>query len=180
MDSKGDYNKIIILLLVVFVVLLVVGMVFFNPFKTQSRLSVTSASDLNEGDELSILLCDDNSSPIPNQSVQISFKDSNGSVTQKSVITNAEGVGVISLNGLASGQYSVNVTYVGNSTFKASDASQNLNIIQKVVETTSSDSTIDAPYHPGFTPSYREGPLVYGYKGDRWGFITPTGNFFEM
>ncbi|WP_295596380.1 hypothetical protein [uncultured Methanobrevibacter sp.] len=45
-----DNDKIIIILLVVIVALLVAGMVLFNPFKTQSVLSITSASELNEGD----------------------------------------------------------------------------------------------------------------------------------
>lgn len=71
-----DNDKIIIILLVVIVALLVAGMVLFNPFKTQSVLSITSASELNEGDEMSIRLTDSNSVPIPNQNVQISFKDS--------------------------------------------------------------------------------------------------------
>ena len=173
-------DKIIIILLVIIVALLVAGILFLNPFKTQSMLSITSASELNEGDELSILLSDVNSAPIPNQNVQIYFKDSNGAVTQKSVTTNGEGVGVISLSDLASGQYGVNVTYNGNSTFKGSDTSQNLNIKQKVTESISSNQVIDAPYHPGFTPSYKEGSLVYGYKGNRWGFVTPSGMFYEM
>ena len=177
-----DNDKIIIILLVVIVALLVAGMVLFNPFKTQSVLSITSASELNEGDEMSIRLTDSNSVPIPNQNVQISFKDSNGAVTQKSLTTNGEGVGVISLSDLASGQYSVNVTFDGNGTYKASNASQNLNIKQVVTQSTGSTAYLpsDTSIHPGFTPSYRDGQLVYGYKGNRWGFVTPPGNFFEV
>ena len=36
----------------------VAGVMLFNPFKTQSVLSITSASELNEGDEMSIRLTD--------------------------------------------------------------------------------------------------------------------------
>ena len=79
--------------------------------KTQSMLSITSSNELNEEDDFSIVLSDANSKPIPNQNVQIFLRDSNGVLLQKSVTTNNEGVGVISLAGLASGQYSVNVTY---------------------------------------------------------------------
>ena len=175
-------DKIIIILLVIFVAILVAGMVLFNPFKTQSMVSITSSSELNEGDELSIRLTDSNSAPIPNQKVQINFKDSNGAVTQKSVTTNGEGVGVISLSDLASGQYSVNVTYEGNSTFKGSDTSQNLNIKQTVTQSVGGTNYLpsDTSIHPGFTPSYRDGQLVYGYKGNRWGFVTPSGSFHEI
>lgn len=175
-------DNIIIILLVIIVALLVVGVMLFNPFKTQSVVSITSEAELNEGDELSIRLTDSNSTPIPNQDVQINFKDSNGAVTQKSVTTDAEGVGVIFLSDLASGQYRVNVNYGGNGTYKSSNSSQNLNIKQAVTQSTGSTdySPSDTSIHPGFTPSYREGPLVYGYKGERWGFVTPSGCFYEM
>ena len=79
--------------------------------KTQSMLSITNSNELNEEDDFSIVLSDANSKPIPNQNVQISFKDSNGVLSQKSVTINNDGVSVISLVGLASGQYRVNVTY---------------------------------------------------------------------
>ena len=177
-----DNDNIIIILLVIIVALLVAGVMLFNPFKTQSVVSITSEAELNEGDELSIRLTDSNSAPIPNQDVQINFKDSNGAVTQKSVTTDEEGVGVVSLSDLTSGQYRVNVNYGGNGTYKASNSSQNLNIKQVVTQSTGSTQYLpsDTSIHPGFTPSYREGPLVYGYKGERWGFVTPSGSFHEM
>ena len=175
-------NKIIIILIVIIAALLVVGVILFNPFKTQSVLSITSDSELNEGDELSIRLTDSNLTPISNQNVQINFKDSNGVLIQKTLTTNEEGIGVISLSDLPSGQYSVNVTYDGNATFKASATSQNLNIKEAVTQSVGSTPYLpsDTSIHPEFTPSYRDGQLVYGYKGDRWGFVTPTGNFHEI
>ena len=170
------------ILLVIIAALLLVGVMLFNPFKTSSVLSITSSAELNEGDELSIRLTDSNSAPIPNQNVQINFRDSNGAITQKTVTTNGDGVGVISLSDLASGQYSVNATYGGNGSYKASDTSQNLNIKEAVTQSAGSAPYLpsDTSIHPGFTPSYREGPLVYGYKGSRYGFVTPSGMFHEM
>ena len=179
-----DNNKIIILLLIIIIALLVAGIVILNPFatKTDTMISVTSANEVNEGDELSILLTDINSTPIAGQLVYINITDSGGIVTQKTVITSGEGVGVVSLDGLASGQYSVNVTYGGNDTFEGSNTSQNLNIKQVVTQSVGSANYLpsDLNIHPGFTPSYRDGQLVYGYKGDRWGFVTPSGLFHEM
>ena len=182
MEIKGDHYRIIILLLVIIVALLVAGMLILNPFKTDSIITITSANDLNEGDELSILLTDSNSQPIANQNVQITFRDSNGVLTQKAASTNGEGVVIISLSDLSSGQYSVNATYEGNSSYKASAASQNLNIREALTQSVGSTDYLpsDTSIHPGFTPSYRDGQLVYGYKGSRWGFVTPTGNFHEM
>ena len=182
MEIKGDNDKIIIILLAVIVALLVAGMLILNPFKTDSIITITSASELNEGDELSILLTDSKSQPIPNQNVQINLRDSNGVLTQKAASTNGEGVAIISLSDLSSGQYSVNATYEGNSSYRASATSQNLNIREALTQSVGSTDYLpsDTSIHPGFTPSYRDGQLVYGYKGSRWGFVTPTGNFHEM
>ena len=179
-----DNNKIIILLLIIIIALLVAGIVILNPFatKTDTMISVTSANEVNEGDELSILLTDINSTPIAGQLVYINITDSGGIVTQKTVITSGEGVGVVSLDGLASGQYSVNVTYGGNDTFEGSNTSQNLNIkhpVAEVVESTESTSSQPILYSD-FVPSYTDGPLIYGYRGNRFGFITPSGLFHEM
>ncbi len=179
-----DYNKVIMALIVVIVALIVAGIVLFNPFifKTDTALSVTSSNELNEGDELSILLTDADSKPIANQVVQVNITDSSNHVEQKTITTNGEGVGVLSLSGLSAGQYNVNVTYGGNDTFNPSQSFQNLNIKQVVTQPVGSANYLpsDTSIHPGFTPSYRDGNLVYGYKGNRYGFVTPTGNFHEM
>ena len=179
-----DYNKLIMALIVVIVALIVAGVVLFNPFiaKTDTAVSVTSANELNEGDELSILLTDANSKPIANQVVQVNIMDSSNHVEQKTLTTNGEGVGVLSLGGLAAGQYSVNVAYGGNATFNPSQSFQNLTIKQTVAQPVASANYLpsDTSIHPGFTPTYRDGPLIYGYKGDRYGFVTPSGMFHEM
>lgn len=177
-----NQDKIIILLLVIIVGLLVVGLVLFNPFKTDSMISITSSAELNEGDDFSIALRDAEGAPIAHQSVNVIFTTSNGVAEQKSLTTDDMGNGVISLAGLASGQYNVNATYGGNDSFKPSHTSQNLNIKQPVTKPVGSTDYLpsDTSIHPGFTPSYREGNIVYGYKGERFGFVTPSGMFHEM
>ena len=179
-----EYNRVIIVLLVIIVAILVVGIALLNPFiiKTDTIISVTSPNELNEGDELSILLTDVNSEPIANQVVQVNITDSSNHVDQKTLTTNGQGVGVLSLSGLSAGQYNIDVYYGGNNTFNPSQSFQNLNIKKVVTQPVSSSNYLpsDTSIHPGFTPSYRDGPLVYGYKGNRFGFVTPTGSFFEM
>ena len=177
-----DYDKIIIILAIIIIAILAAGIVVLNPFaaKVETAISITSSQELTEGDSLSISLTDINSRPVSGALIQINITDLNGSTTQKSVTTDASGNGVIALGDLASGQYMINVSYDGNSSFKSSFASQNININPKVVQSVSTESASQSSIHPGFTPSYKEGSLTYGYKGDRWGFVTPTGNFIEM
>ena len=174
-----EYDKIIIILALIIIAILAAGIVVLNPFaaKVDTAISITSSQELTEGDSLSISLTDINSRPVSGALIQINITDLNGSTTQKTLTTDASGNGVIALGDLASGQYMINVAYYGNSSLKSSFASQNININPKVVQSVSTES---ASIHPGFTPSYKEGPLTYGYKGDRWGFVTPTGNFIEM
>lgn len=174
-----DYDKIIIILAIIIIAILAAGIVVLNPFaaKVETAISITSSQELTEGDSLSISLTDINSRPVSGALIQINITDLNGSTTQKTLTTDASGNGVIALGDLASGQYMINVAYDGNSSLKSSFDSQNININPKVVQSVSTES---ASIHPGFTPSYKEGPLTYGYKGDRWGFVTPTGNFIEM
>lgn len=177
-----DHDKIIIILAIIIIAILAAGIVVLNPFaaKVETAISVISSQELTEGDSFSISLTDINSRPLSGALIQINITDLNGSTTQKSVTTDASGNGVIALGDLASGQYMINVSYDGNSSFKSSFASQNININPKVVQSVSTESAAQSSIHPGFTPSYKEGPLTYGYKGDRWGFVSPTGNFIEM
>ena len=164
---------------IIIIAILAAGIVVLNPFaaKVDTAISITSSQELTEGDSFSISLTDINSSPVSGALIQINITDLNGSTTQKTLTTDASGNGVIALGDLASGQYMINVAYDGNSSFKSSFASQNININPKVVQSVSTES---ASIHPGFTPSYKDGSLTYGYKGDRWGFVSPTGNFIEM
>ena len=177
-----DHDKIIIILAIIIIAILAAGIVVLNPFaaKVETAISITSSQELTEGDSLSISLTDINSRPVSGALIQINITDLNGSTTQKTLTTDASGNGVIVLGDLASGQYMINVSYDGNSSFKSSFASQNININPKVVQSVSTESASQSSIHPGFTPSYKEGPLTYGYKGDRWGFVSPTGNFIEM
>ena len=37
----------------------------------------------------------------------------------------------------------------------------------------------DTSIHLGFTPIYGDAPLVYGYKGESFGFVTPPETFLK-
>ena len=135
-----NYNKMIIVLVIVFVAILVTGIIVLNPVvsKTDSKIAITSANELNDGDDFSIALTDEKGNPLANQSVHILIIYSNGTKSERDVTTNGTGIGVITLNGLASGQYTVNVTYGGNNTYLPSSTSQKLTIKEKVVESVGS------------------------------------------
>ena len=129
-----DYNKIIIALAAVLIVMFVAGFFILNPghAKTDSKVIVTSNSTLHDGDSFSIRLTDLNNTPIANQVVNITIVDANGNENHQQVTTDGSGNGTLQLNGLASANYTVNVSFGGNDNFTSCNATQKLEIKEKV------------------------------------------------
>ena len=119
MGDLMDYNKIIYLLVVVFIVLLIAGFAFFNTSfaKKDTVVNVTSENTLNDGDYFSILLSDAKGNPLANQAVNITITDAGGGENHQQVTTDESGNGMLQLNGLTSGQYTFSVAYGGNNDY---------------------------------------------------------------
>lgn len=122
-----DYKIILIVVATVFAIL-IAGMVLFNPSKADSNLSFRNPKELTKGYELAVILTDIDSRPIANQNITVRITDSNGTLTQKSVITDSDGMARISLSDFAPGAYRANVTYNESFAFKASKTSQSFTI----------------------------------------------------
>ena len=140
-----NYNKIIITLVIVLVVIVVAGVLFLNPghAKVDSKVIITSNSTLNDGDNFTIRLTDLNNTPIANQTVNVTIIDANGGKNPQVITTDANGDGSLQLNGLAVGNYTINVTYGGNDNYTSCNTTQKLEMKEKVVssQTSSSSST---------------------------------------
>lgn len=115
-----DYNKIIYILVVVFIVLLIAGFAVFSTgfAKKDSAINVTSTNTLNDGDYFSIQLSDAKGSPLANQVVNITIIDVNGSENHQQVTTDESGKGMLQLNGLTPNEYTFSITYGGNGDYK--------------------------------------------------------------
>ena len=150
-----NHNRIIIVLVIIFVIISIAGIILLNPTqeKTQSVINITSSNELNIGDKFSISLTNTNGTPIENQTVNITLTNSNGEKIIKQVTTNNEGKGEFDLNEISSGQYTVNVTYEGNDKYSNTTASQQLTIREKIVQTKSTVSKNDDNYYNGYSRS---------------------------
>lgn len=137
-----DNNKIIIALVVIFIVLLVAGIIILNPghAKVDSRVIIISNSTLHDGDSFTIKLTDLNNTPIANQVVNITIVDPNGAENHQVVTTDVNGEGCLQLNGLATTNYTVNISFGGNDNFTSCNATQKLQMKEKVVEQASNSS----------------------------------------
>ena len=139
-----NYNKIIITLVILLVVIVAAGVFFLNPghAKVDSKVVVSSNSTLNDGDNFTIRLTDLNNTPIANQIVNVTIIDANGGENPQVITTDANGDGSLQLNGLAVGNYTINVTYGGNENYTSCNTTQKLEMKEKVVPSqTSSSST---------------------------------------
>ena len=108
--------KLTIGILIAIIIVLIIGVVAVMPNmqKQQTKLVMASNTSVYENESVSVKLTTLNDTPIANASVILVFKDQNGSITNKSALTDNGGFCNISLNGLAKGNYSVTVIFNGN------------------------------------------------------------------
>ncbi|WP_407421230.1 Ig-like domain-containing protein [Methanobrevibacter sp.] len=173
-------NKIIISMLLIIIALLVVlGIVMLNPFdtKTDSVIAVTSNDTLYDGDYFSISLADINGTPLTNQTVEITIVDANGGKNPQQVTTDEMRNGMLQLNGLTVGEYTVNITYSGNDNYSDSSLTQKISIKEAQKQTDSSSSTssrfADAQWSRRYywddgSPVTGEVYLITTKDGDLW------------
>lgn len=180
-------NKIIIFLLLIIIALLVVlGVILINPFdsQTDSKITIISNDTLTDGDYFSISLTDVNGVPIANQTLVIIIVDARGNKNPQQVTTDAMGNGMLQLNGLAAGEYTVNITYAGGDNYSDSGITHKITIKEVQKQTTSSSESskfADAQWSRRYywddgTPVKGEVYLVTTNDGQLWTY--DNGNYY--
>ena len=136
-------SKLTIGILIAIIIVLIIGVVAVMPNmqKQQTKLVMASNTSVYENESVSVKLTTLNDTPIANASVILVFKDQNGSITNKSGLTDNNGLCNVSLNGLAKENYSVTIIFDGNDKLMNSSLSSNLEIKQKVTEVQKSVSS---------------------------------------
>ena len=142
-------NKKILIILIAILAIVVVGAVFLNPSKQESKIEVVTNGTLHVGSTFQVFLANSNNVPIANQSVSFEIRDSNSNVVvNKTVTTNNFGVADLELDDVSEGQYTVNVIYKGNDKFKNCSVTHTLKVdagnTEPVSIDTSSNSTSNA------------------------------------
>ena len=137
-------NRNIIVVLVVIIVILaaVIGFMVLKPMhaKEPTKLKITSNDTLYEGKDLTLKLTDLNKTPLSNQNVDITIKNSKGKViANKTVKTNDKGNAKMDLN-LKKGKYAVLVAYGGNENYTGNNTTQKLTIKEEEILTQTEES----------------------------------------
>ena len=131
-------NRNIIIILVVIIVILtaVIGFMVLKPMhaKEPTKVKITSNDTLDEGKDLTFKLTDLNKTPISNEKVNITIKNTKDKIlVNKIVKTNDNGNAKMDLK-LKKGKYNVDVAYGGNENYTGNNTTQKLTIKEKVSE----------------------------------------------
>lgn len=159
---KKDKKKLIVMLLIIVVILLLTLITLMTNFgKESSEINIISKDTLKNGDTISITLKDSNGNPIADQKVDIIIENEKN----QQVTTDEMGNGVLQLNRISDGQYTVKVIYNGNDKYSKSETTQSLTISDQATslsnnESSSSDKTESImsedgySYKTGYRPDY--------------------------
>ncbi|WP_407381639.1 Ig-like domain-containing protein [Methanobrevibacter sp.] len=131
------YSRIIILLVVVLLVIVAASALFtdHSVSKQDSTIKILNNNTIYTNDSVIVKLTDLSNNPIAGENVDIAIYDKNGTlVTRQSVKTGSDGVASLNLTNVSEGEYSVNITFEGNSEFNASSLTRNLNVIDLYVD----------------------------------------------
>ena len=131
-----EKNKIIIIALIVVIVALLVGMaamMMSNTSKKDTKLTFKSNSTISEGDSIKIQLTDVNGTAIADQTVNVTIIDKDESSSYYSVVTNDNGIGTLKIDNEA-GNYSITISYAGNSKYNKCNATENITVEKEIVE----------------------------------------------
>lgn len=189
MENK---NIIIILIAIIIVLSVIAGALFLQSTnaKEPTIIKITSDKEQYEGGELSIKLTDLNKTPISKEIVNITITNKKGKVVVDDVVkTDSKGKAQLDLD-LKKGEYTVNVTYVGNENYTGNNTSQKLTIEEAVTESvaessstssSSSDPFEGATWHKRThwddgTPTQGEVYLVETTDGQLWTY--DNGNYY--
>ena len=135
------------ILLVIAIIVVVIGAFSFlmshqaSP-KIDTKITVTSAANLTEGDNISFQLTDINGTPIANQTLNTTVFESSGKTFPMVLHTDANGKAGFEVNSTMAGQCVVKIKFAGNDKYDGSNATQNIMINKKVVKITTNSSSI--------------------------------------
>ncbi len=165
-------NRNIIIILIVIIVILAsaIGFMVLKPMhaKEPTKVKITSNDTLYEGKDLTFKLTDLNKTPISNEDVSITIKNSKGKViANKTVKTNDNGNAKMDLK-LKKGKYAVLVAYGGNENYTGNNTTQKLTIKEEVVEAqqSASSSNSGSSQSSGWTDS--EGAYHFYENGQEY------------
>lgn len=141
-----------------------------------TQLNVLSDSALYEGGEVVVQLTTVNGTPIANQSIGVDIIDFDGNVKTLNQTTDEEGKDTFDLGDLSAGEYTLECVFRGNSHYKQSNCTFDLEIKEEVHETVPAGSSdrFAQPCPHGESSVY-ECPTCYDIiLASEWAYFDPA------
>ena len=126
------------ILLVIAIIVVVAGTFMFlmehqaHP-KKDSKIMMTSADNITEGDNITVKLTDANNTPLSNQNINVSIVSGASGSVQKSFTTDGNGQVSIETDNSTTGNCALIVKYGGNDEFDGCNFTDNVIINKKVI-----------------------------------------------
>ena len=110
-------KNILIVIIVVIILAAIAAFAFVQNGKTNTQINIINNETFQNGEQVKFELKDDQGKPLSGKTVEVNLNN------QKSTIkTDTNGKGYISVSGLASGKYDVEVKFAGDDKYNGCDA----------------------------------------------------------
>lgn len=158
------------IILVIAIIVVVAGTFMFlmahqaHP-KQDSKIIMTSADNLTEGDNITVKLTDANNTPLANQNLNISVVSSSSGSIQKSFTTDSNGEVTLETDNSTTGNCALIVKYGGNDEFGGCNFTDSVIINKKVVKITTNSTSI-LGNNTTHTASSNSSGNLFSYFGD--------------
>lgn len=171
-----DKKELMIGGIIVVVAVVVASIVFAPTTEAQtSTLSILNKGDIGENGTIYVKLTDTQNMSLSGKTVHIKISDSKGkAVFEQDATTHATGVAIAKLKDMASGNYTLEVSFDGDANFTESSISKKIHIAGEVTEEIVDDAALieqtiqdsddlqdsqvyqDSSYSQSYTPSYSQ------------------------
>ncbi|MBR6024417.1 MAG: hypothetical protein IK044_05585 [Methanobrevibacter sp.] len=158
------------ILLVIAIILVVAGTFMFlmahqaHP-KQDTKIMMTSADNITEGDNITVKLTDANNTPLTNQNLNVSIVGGSGESVLKSLTTDGNGEATVETDNSTTGSCALVVKYGGNDEFDGCNFTDNVVINKKVVKVKTNLTNTSSNYST-YTVSSNSSGNLFSYFGD--------------
>lgn len=141
-----EFQEIIIAGIIIIVAALILSFIFTPASSSHdTSIQILNKGDLGSNSTIYIKLTDNNKVSLSEKTVHVQLTDKNGTVVyKKDVQTHATGVGMAQLSDVSAGNYTLNITYDGDSNYTACSVSKAVTVSGGVVQDVIDNSTLDA------------------------------------
>lgn len=158
-----DKNKVIIIALIAIIAVLIIGLAVVMPGfgKDKSNITIKSNDTISQGDSIKIELADVNGTPIENETVNVTIKNTkNATVEKKATVTNDDGVAKLKMDD-EPGNYTVECTFDGNENYTEDTTTQQVEVVDDVDTSDPEPEPDSQDDDPGAFYSAQEGRIIY-------------------